>query len=137
MTCDPVSPFKNPVQIPETGANRPSKPSGRRRSGLRNENPHHINKTKPNTTLARSPSIPDRTHNPSIKPGMVAISIGQNRRIVDLNCPTWRMTTRLEHIDGINTNDSASFNPIANTKMGRQVVENPKPVTPFAVAANR
>ena len=68
---------------------------------------------------------------------MVAISIGQNRRIVDLNCPTWRITTRLEQIDGIKTNDSASFNPIANTKIGKQVVENPKPVTPFAVAANR
>ena len=68
---------------------------------------------------------------------MVASSIGQNRRIVDLNCPAWRMTTRLEHIDGIKTNDRASFNPSAKTKMGRQVVENPKPVTPFAVAAKR
>ena len=123
--------------MPETGANRPSKPSGRRRSGFRNENPHHINRTRPNTTLARSASIPDSTHNPRIKPGMVASSIGQNRSIVDLNCPTWRITTRLEQIDGIKTNDSASFKPIAKTKIGRQVVENPNPVTPFAVAAKR
>ena len=137
ITCDPVNPFKNPVQIPETGANRSSNPSGRRRSGFRNENPHQINRTRPNTTLARSPSIPDRTHNPRINPGMVASSIGQNRRIVDLNCPTWRMTTRLEQIDGIKSNGSASFNPIAKTKIGRQVVENPKPVTPLAVAAKR
>jgi len=137
ITCDPVSPFKKPVLIPETGANRPSKPSRRRRSGFRNENPHHINRTTPNTILARSPSIADRTHSPRINPGMVASSIGQNRKIVDLNCPTWRMTTRLEHIDGIKTNDRASFNPIAKTKMGRQVVENPKPVTPLAVAAKR
>ena len=137
MTCDPVSPFKNPVQIPETGANLPSKPSGRRRSGLRNENPHQINKTRPNTILARYPSISDRTHNPRISPGMVASSIDQNRRIVDLNCPTWRITTRLENIDGIKTNGNASFNPIAKTKIGKQVVENPKPVTPFAAAAKR
>jgi len=47
------------------------------------------------------------------------------------------MTTRLEQIDGIKTNGRASFNPIAKTKIGRQVVENPKPVTPLAVAAKR
>jgi len=68
---------------------------------------------------------------------MVASSIGQNRRTDDLNRPTWRITTRLEQIDGIKTSDSASFRPIVNTKIGRQVVENPKPVTPLAVAAKR
>jgi len=40
-------------------------------------------------------------------------------------------------MDGINTKESASFNPMANTNIGKHVVENPKPVMPLAVAAHR
>ena len=96
-----------------------------------------MSKTRPKIILAVAPSVHERTHRPSNRLGMVASSIGQNRRIVDLNGPTWRITTRFEQIDVINTNESESFKPIAKTKIGRQVVEKPKPVIPFAVAAKR
>ena len=85
ITCEPVSPFKKPVQMPEMGASLYSNPLGNRRSGLRNEKPHHMSKTRPKIILAVAPSVPERIHRPNNRLGMVASSIGQNRSIVDLN----------------------------------------------------
>ena len=41
-----------------------------------------------------------------------------------------------EQTEGTMTSGSASFSPTMKARIGRQVVENPRPVMPFAVAAN-
>ena len=54
---------------------------------------------------------------------------------VILNSPAWLITSKLLAIDGMINKGSVGLRPKIKTSMGKQVVENPRPVKPFASAA--
>ena len=60
---------------------------------------------------------------------------GQNCCSVILNPPACFITIKLLAMDGMIRSGSVGLRPKINTSMGKQAVENPKPVIPFAKAA--
>ena len=98
---------------------------------------HQRIKIAPSTAPACVLSMRDNNYKTNTSPGKSAKSISQNRSTVSPKRPAWRMTIKFDQIDGMMTSGSASFRPMISARIGKQVVENPMPVMPLAVAANR